>query len=278
MTVRVVLGTLLIALTMIITSFILVDEPARMKSFDEGYRGRSIEAGAAIFDANCSRCHGVNGQGVEGVGPALHAKDLLDDTKGAPRRLKEIGWAGTVRDYITAAVSGGRPRASAAFANYPNRMPTWSQQFGGPLRQDQVGYVVEFIMNWTSEVVKLPDVTPTPNPNAIGTDLAVQLPEGNAANGELLFNGKGPSGQFPCSACHSLDGTVKVGPSLQGIATRAGARKDGYDAAKYIHESIVSPSAYLVEGFADGLMPPVFSKTMTKQDLADILAFLLTQK
>jgi len=279
MTVRVVLGTILIAISMIIVSFVLLDEPARMANYDAGYKGRSIETGAAIFATNCSPCHGNNGQGIDGVAPALNAKDLLDDSKGTPRRLKEIGWSGSVRDYLTGTISGGRPRASAAFSSYPNRMPTWSQEFGGPMRPDQIGYVVDYIMNWKSELVNLPDATATPNPNAVGTDLDVVLPTGDAANGDLLFHGKGPNGVYPCSACHSLvAGTTLVGPSLAGIATRAETRKPGYDATKYIHESIVAPSAYVVEGFADGVMPHVFGETMTKQDLADIIAFLLTQK
>jgi cytochrome c2 len=264
---------------MIIVSFVLLDEPARMTSFAAGYEGRSIETGAAIFATNCSPCHGVNGQGIDGVAPALNAKDLLDDSKGTPTRLKEIGWSGSLKDYLTATISGGRPRASAAFSAYPNRMPTWSQEFGGPLRPDQISYVVEYILNWKSDVEKLPDATATPNPDAPGTDLDVVLPTGDATKGDALFHGKGPNGVYPCSACHSLTaGTTLVGPSLAGIATRAATRKPGYDAAKYIHESIVSPSAYVVEGFNDGVMPHVFGQSMTKQDLADIIAFLLTQK
>lgn len=279
MTVRVVLGTILVALSMIIVSFVLLDEPARMESFTAGYKGRSIETGATIFSSTCAPCHGNNGQGIEGVAPALRAKDLLDDSKGTPTRLKEIGWSGSVRDYLTATISGGRPRASAAFSSYPNRMPTWSQEFGGPLRPDQIGYVVDYIMNWTEEVKALPDATATPNPDAPGTDLDVALPTGDATRGDSLFHGKGPNGLYPCSACHSLTpGTNLVGPSLAGVATRAETRKPGYDAAKYIHESIVSPSAYVVEGFNDGIMPHNFGDIMTKQDLADIIAFLLTQK
>jgi mono/diheme cytochrome c family protein len=277
MTVRVVIGTILVAVTMFITSFVLLSEPARMADFDAGYKGRSIEAGAAIFASSCSTCHGDNGQGIDGVAPALNARDLLDDTQGTPLRLKEIGWSGTVRDYIKGTISSGRPRASAAFSTYARRMPTWSQDFGGPLRQDQIEYVTDFVMNWKATAMLQSLATPTPNPNAPGTDLTVELPTGDAANGELLFNGKGAT-VYPCSACHKLDGTVGVGPSLKGIATTAATRKDGYDAAKYIHESIVSPSKFVVEGFTDGIMPPTFAQQMTKQDLADIIAFLLTQK
>jgi cytochrome c2 len=276
MTVRVVIGTILVALTMIITAFVVITEPTRMTDFEAGYQGRSIEAGAALYATNCRGCHGVQGEGVTDVGPALNARDLFDGT-----RLEEIGWSGTVRDFVYSTISSGRPRASAAFSAYPQRMPTWSQEFGGPLRADQVRNIADFVMNWEQEALtNQPAPTATPNPNAVGTDLAVELPEGDAANGELLFNGKGPGGLYPCGACHSLQEGVKVvGPSLFGIATTAATRKEGFDAAKYLHESIVLPNDFIVEGFTSPSgMPPTFANQMTKQDLADVLAYLLTLK
>lgn len=283
MTVRVVIGTILVVATMFITSFVLLSEPARMTDFADGYKGRSIEAGAAIFSANCALCHGANGEG-SGRAPTLNTQDLLGYTAKerkdeTPSRLKEIGWSGTPRDYVLAAVSGGRPRASVQFSTYAERMPTWSSQFGGPLRQDQIINVVDFVMNWKADAPVAPLATATPNPNAVGTDLNIELPKGDAANGELLFNGKGPI-VYPCASCHALAKDVKiVGPSLFGMATTAATRKAGYDATKYIHESIVLPNDYIVEGFASpSAMPITFAQQMTKQDLADIIAFLLTQK
>src|SRR5574337_943643 len=253
MTIRVVLGTILVAVTMIITAFVVVNEPVRMTEFESGYKGRSIEAGAALYAASCRGCHGVQGEGIEGVAPAMNARELFDG-----KRLKGIGWAGTTADYVKATISGGRPRASAAFSNYPQRMPTWSQEFGGPLRPDQVQYLTDFVMNWEKTAMEQPAVTATPNPNAVGTDLNVELPEGDPAQGELLFTGK-VNGQYPCSACHSLQpNQTLVGPSLAGIATTAATRKDGYSAEKYIHESIVLPNAYIVEGFNQGIMPQTF--------------------
>lgn len=127
------------------------------------------------------------------------------------------------------------------------------------------------------------DVTPTtvsiPLPaDPVGTDLDVELPEGDAARGKLLFNGK-VNGQYPCVACHSLEpGSALVGPSLATIGATAATRRDGYTAELYIHESIVLPNAYVVEGFNQGIMPQVFAAQMTKQDLADLIAFLMTKK
>lgn len=99
------------------------------------------------------------------------------------------------------------------------------------------------------------------------------LPAGVAANGQAVFTSAG------CVACHSLEPDKKiVGPSLSGVATRAATRKPGYAAEIYIYESITRPSAYVVEGFPDGVMPKTFKGTLKPQELADVIAFLLTQK
>lgn len=112
----------------------------------------------------------------------------------------------------------------------------------------------------------------------VGTDLDVALPVGDAAQGDLLFHGK-VNGHYPCSACHSLTpGQTLVGPSLGSIATTAATRKPGYSAERYIHESIVSPNAYTVPGFNQNIMPITFGSQMSKQDLADIIAFLMAHK
>ncbi|MCB9136646.1 MAG: cytochrome c, partial [Anaerolineales bacterium] len=55
----------------------------------------------------------------------------------------------------------------------------------------------------------------------------------------------------------------------------AAMRVSDYSAERYIRESIVSPDAYVVEGYTPGIMPQNFAQTMTAQDLADVLAFLL---
>jgi len=82
-----------------------------------------------------------------------------------------------------------------------------------------------------------------------------------------------------CSRCHGTVGdTIIVGPSLAGVASRAGNRIAGMDAQAYIRSSIEEPGAYTVEGFPEGIMPPNFKEQIPPENLDMIVAYLLTLK
>jgi cytochrome c553 len=118
-----------------------------------------------------------------------------------------------------------------------------------------------------------PSTTDAPTANGDALALA-NLPEGDAAAGEALFNGSGDGAELACHACHTLDGTTRVGPSLQGISGRV---PDGYDSAEaYLYESIVDPNAYVRDGFQPDIMPDHFD-TLDPQTLADLIAFISQQ-
>ncbi|HLE30959.1 MAG TPA: cytochrome c [Anaerolineales bacterium] len=99
------------------------------------------------------------------------------------------------------------------------------------------------------------------------------LPGGNPEAGNADFAAKG------CSGCHSLEAGVKiVGPSLKGVVGETEKRRAGYPPEIYFYESVTRPSAFIVPGFQDGLMPKDFKETLTPQELADVIAFLMTRK
>lgn len=95
-----------------------------------------------------------------------------------------------------------------------------------------------------------------------------------AARGVELLEGYG------CTACHSLDGTPGVGPSLMGIAGRrfTAVAPDGgtvelvADEA-YLRRAILEPDAEYVQGY-DPAMPP-YEGAIPEEDLAAMLAYLL---
>jgi hypothetical protein len=49
-------------------------------------------------------------------------------------------------------------------------------------------------------------------------------------------------------------------------------------AEDYIYESIMDPSAYLVEGYPDNVMLKNYGELISTDELADLVAFLLAQK
>jgi mono/diheme cytochrome c family protein len=70
------------------------------------------------------------------------------------------------------------------------------------------------------------------------------------AAGEKIFREKGQ-----CTTCHGV-GRAGRGPDLAGVGGRAGTRKPGTKAAAYLVESLISPSAFVVDGFPN-IMPNV---------------------
>ncbi|PJF41567.1 MAG: hypothetical protein D6737_00980 [Chloroflexi bacterium] len=92
--------------------------------------------------------------------------------------------------------------------------------------------------------------------------------DGDAENGAALFTANG------CSACHNFDSDdALVGPGLLTIAERAALRVEGLDAVEYIRQSIVEPSAFVVEGFPPA-MPPF--TTLSEEEVNDLIAYLFT--
>ena len=70
---------------------------------------------------------------------------------------------------------------------------------------------------------------------------------------------------------------VIVGPSLAGVADRAGSRVAGLSAEEYIRTSIVHPSAFIVAGFQD-VMQKNFGDVLSSGQINDLIAYLMTQK
>ncbi len=276
--VEIFLGIVFILIASMILLGYGIQEEQRMAEYARAQEARAIEAGAALYEQQCSRCHGTQGRGIPGLCPPLNDRYFFD------QRLAEVGWSGTLEDYIVATASSGRLISTRADL-YPGQgvpaMPSFSEQFGGPLREDQIRYIAAFIMNWesTAELVEAPS---RPSGAAVGTDITKALPEGDAARGEALAQ------SLACVACHIASPT---GPAWlpsgdqPGIGTRAETRigEAGYsgqatNAFEYLFEAIVLPNVHVVAGFSEGIMPANYAQTLSDQDLADLIAYLLTLK
>jgi cytochrome c553 len=119
---------------------------------------------------------------------------------------------------------------------------------------------------------------------------AAQAVSGDATKGEALFkNGTGDPAVPACSTCHNVDtADVKVGPSLQGVATHGGmhAHDKGEDITTYLRTSILNPNDYLVPNVEGhifsvngvSLMFQDYAKHLTPEQVNDLVAYLLTLK
>lgn len=98
---------------------------------------------------------------------------------------------------------------------------------------------------------------------------ASQTPEGQ---GQLLVAGNG------CSACHSINGAVGIGPTWLGLFNSEEELTDGTiviaDEA-YIAESIKDPQAKIVAGFETQQMP---TYGFSDEEIAAIVAYIKTLK
>lgn len=223
---------------------------------------------------------------------------LTDYLIADANRLTQISFGGSLDSYITTTLIHGRPGSNSV---WPDPMVSWSQRGGGPLRDDQIGDLLAYINNWnkgdawTSDDLLTvaqfgiihsaytgppiiggePPVGPSPDASA--------LPAGDATRGELLYAGGEATGRdvvLGCSGCH-LNGAV--GPDIAGTWTRVETQRLAEEqladstGEQYLADSIVAPNAYVVAGYSAGLMSQTFGDDLTAQDLADLIAYLMTQ-
>src|SRR5438874_9278076 len=69
--------------------------------------------------------------------------------------------------------------------------------------------------------------------------------------GEEIFKTKGT-----CEICHRIGQKGTRAPDLAGVGSRAAKTKPGMSAKAYIIESLLAPTAYIVEGYPN-IMPQV---------------------
>jgi len=252
---------------MVLVTLIGINENGRLVAETESQEARSIMRGAALFQTNCITCHADQGQGIPGRCPPLNTPELFDTKTG---RVVQTGWSGSVHDYIWSTVAQGRLRSTRPDQYRGNTgvlspdaaaMPIWSQRYGGPLRDDQIDDITNFILNWNKAPGRIADI---PEPPA-------QTPE---QRGKRLFASNG------CSGCHNVaaagDGGLPC-PNMGNLAVVAETRIPGKSASDYLHQSIVDPGAFLVPGYQDNIMPRTFKDLPTDQ-IDALVAYLLTLK
>ena len=256
--------------------------------------------GKRVFQAyNCMGCHTVLGNGAylgpdltniyEQAGPAW-LEAFLPSAGGWPTRpavqvqlqkaqVQADAGTGDLDEYLK-RFGGGNERVLRR-GGQVTHMPNL------PLTGEQVGQMIAFL-KYTSAMntegwppkpkvdgLKSPLARPMPNAGAAESPAAVPVAPG-VSSADPVAMGEALVKEYACTACHAVDATKLVGPGWGGLYASQVLLADGSEVTAddaYLAESIRSPDAKIVEGYATGTMPAY--ETMLNEGQVDaIVAYI----
>lgn len=97
---------------------------------------------------------------------------------------------------------------------------------------------------------------------------------------DLIESGRKLASSMGCSACHSTDGSAKIGPTYKGLYQTERELSDGRHVLadeNYLRESIENPQAKIVAGYTSVVMPP-YPGQLSETDLSALIAYLKSMK
>lgn len=260
---KVLLATICnIVILLAVLLYLSFTETAQLAAASKAQSGIRIEQGAALYGAHCRSCHGVRGEGIGQLGPALADKHFF------AKRLEEVGRQTTLKDYILATIVHGRmigTRPIYAGNGSTAVMPPWDLQYGGPLRTDEIQSIALFILNWEATAMGRKHL------------FILELPAENPNDPKLVARGEHIFRQS-CAACHDYKNraqTTVQGPDLSEISVFAATRKSGLDAPEYIRESILIPAAFIAGGYDKIDEGKACGAVLSITELTAVTAFLL---
>jgi mono/diheme cytochrome c family protein len=208
----------------------------------------NLVTGKQLFVAKCGSCHTLAHANTTGdIGPNLDdafRQDRIDGVKGSSIEGLVDYWV--------------------QFPNSQGAMPAGLVR--GQAAQDVASYVAAVASQ------------PGQDTGALAAAVAVKVPV-TAASGKAVFTGVGS-----CGSCHTLAAastTGTVGPNLDqrlksDCALPASQRIRGSTLQKCIQTAIVKPYAFIPSGYAAGIMPANFAKTLSPTQIQALVAFLST--
>jgi mono/diheme cytochrome c family protein len=187
-------------------------ESNRLAAEQESFYVDAAVRGEEQYQENCSRCHSAN------LGGGAAASPYGGDPWPAPAlnnivmRYEESRNVTDVRDLIVQTIHRGRPGTP---------MPTWGAAFGGPMTDQQIDDITNFILVNQVETV------------------TVAMPASDQS-GEELYQGN-------CVKCHGDDLGGLVGPTLIGVLERHS--RD--DILGILSNGIYLPTGTVMPGFGE---------------------------
>ena len=145
-------GVALTVFLAVLLPFLYLREPTRMKAAAAKEQSESVRLGRATFEEFCARCHGPEAEGgvvKRYVTPGV--KNAKPADVQAPN-LHEIASRHPDEDVATVAwttIQKGRP---------PTPMPTWGVRYGGPMNDQQITDLVNYLLSIQSDGKQRPQL------------------------------------------------------------------------------------------------------------------------
>jgi mono/diheme cytochrome c family protein len=145
-------GVALTVFLAVLLPFLYLREPTRMKAAAAKEQSESVRLGKATFEEFCARCHGPEAEGgvvKRYVTPGV--KNAKPADVQAPN-LHEIASRHPDEDVATVAwttIQKGRP---------PTPMPTWGVRYGGPMNDQQITDLVNYLLSIQSDGKQRPQL------------------------------------------------------------------------------------------------------------------------
>jgi mono/diheme cytochrome c family protein len=140
-----VAGVALTVFLALLLPFLYLREPVRQRAAAKKELTESVRLGRATFEEFCARCHGPDAEGgvvkryvtpgVKGAKPAdVQAPNLHEVYARHPDQdVATVAWE---------TIQKGRP---------PTPMPTWGVRYGGPMNDQQITDLVNYILSIQSD-------------------------------------------------------------------------------------------------------------------------------
>lgn len=222
-----------------------VQEPQNRLDNEKRFEEESLERGELYYamstdqqtgESNpagkeCARCHGVGAEGgtneflnpdtgVRSVVQVPELKTVFARYEEPPPGFKDA------REFVRETIERGRPGTD---------MPTWGAEYGGPLTEQEL----DDIVNWLESINEDPEVDAD-------------------ATGDQIFN------QF-CSTCHGIGGAGGSGPAMKG-GSESAQFPNIEDHKTFVKEGSKPGQPYGTSGQGTGGMPG-WSGTLTDEQI-----------
>ncbi len=205
----------------------------------------------------------VEGYRSSGALNVASTEDYYARYGGARRRVVDRG--GTASLMPNLAFRAEEVPALVAFLDYASRIDT----AGWPPTPRPHPAILERVQTG----LRGPSVAAVAAPAAVAPDAGVAR---HAKKEDPAHEGQELAQQLGCVACHSTDGTPRVGPTWKGLFGSKVPLDNGQSVLAdeaYLRESVLQPGAKIVKGFSPGVMPS-YTGRVSSGELDETIAYI----